>query len=490
MFTRILAALAATVVLAAMAGPAEARWIRAESPRFIVYSDGDDQVLRTYVADLEIFDDLLRFRHGMPTGGLPPRKLELYLVANSNSLRRVAPGMGDGIGGFYSASLGDIFAVAIRTRGDNNVIQHEYVHHFMLQYFPTAYPAWLVEGYAEYFDTAKVGKSQVEVGKWSEGRVLELQYLGWASWDDVLAKSFWELPAQQQQTFYGQSWVLTHYMMSDPGRYQKLLAYMKTVAAGGHPAKTMYEVLGTDAERLERTLRDYLKGGLKYTQYTRSGFADPKIEITTLPPSADDLLLEAQQLKSGGIPEKETDKLLAMIRERAAKYPGDRLATLTLARAEFRLGDWSKGKTLLDGWLTANPKDGAALQLMGTAMVDKAYKDDLEGEALRASFLDARKFLARSHAAEPDNFRTLFYFTQTQQIERDYPNDNTMDVIDICFNLAPQVDDVRLLYGRALMRNRRWAEAEIVLGPVANDPHGGGAAAVAQGLLRQIKANR
>ncbi len=490
MLSRILTALVAVFILALAASPAEAKWIRAESPRFIVYSDGDEQVLRTYVADLEIFDDLLRFRHGMPTGGLPPRKLEIYLVANSPSLRRVSPGMGDGIAGFYSASMGDIFAVAIRSRGDNNVIQHEYVHHFMHQYFANAYPAWLVEGYAEYFDTAKVGKTQVEVGKWSEGRVLELEYLKWASMDDLLSKRFWEISKETQGGFYGQSWLLTHYMMSDPGRYEKFLAYMKAVSAGGDPAKTLYGILKTDGAGLEKTLRLYLKSGLKYTQYTRSGFAPPVITVSAMPASADDLLLEGQQLKDADRVDKGADKLLALLRERAPKYPGDRLATLVLARAEFRLGDWNKGKALIEAWLVDNPKDPEALRLMGVSMIDKSHDDDLAGQVLVDAYKAASKFLARSFAADKANYQTLYYFAQAQQTDRDFPSDNTLQVLDIAFNLAPQVDGVRLLYAQALVRRKEYDEAIVVLGPVANDPHGGGSASAAQDMLRRIKANR
>jgi tetratricopeptide (TPR) repeat protein len=490
MLSRILTALAAVVVLALAASPADAKWIRAESPRFIVYSDGDETVLRTYVADLEIFDDLLRFRHGMPTGGLPPRKLEIYLVANSPSLRRASPGMGDGIGGYYSASMGDIYAVAIRSRGENTVIQHEYVHHFMHQYFANAYPAWLVEGYAEYFDTAKVGKTQVEVGKWSEGRVLELEYLKWAPMDDLLSKRFWELPRETQGGFYGQSWLLTHYMMSDPGRYEKFLAYMKQVSGGADPAKTMYQILNTDAAGLERILRTYLKSGLKYTNYTRSGFAPPVINITTLPPSADDLLLENQRLKAAVREEEDSAKFLSLIRERAARYPGDRLATLVLARAEFRLGDFAKGKALIDAWLEANPKDPEALRLMGMAMIDQAHDDGVSGQELVDAYKGGSKFLARSFAADKTNYQTLYYFALAQQTDVGYPSENTLQVLDIAFNLAPQVDQVRLLYAQALVRKKEYDEAIVILGPVANNPHGGGAASAAQDMLRRIKANR
>jgi hypothetical protein len=49
---------------------------------------------------------------------------------------------------------------------------------------------------------------------------------------------------------------------------------------------------------------------------------------------------------------------------------------------------------------------------------------------------------------------------------------------------------VRLLYAQALVRKKEYDEAIVILGPVANNPHGGGAASAAQDMLRRIKANR
>ena len=58
----------------------------------------------------------------------------------------------------------------------------------------------------------------------------------------------------------------------------------------------------------------------------------PTVTVSELPPSADDLLLDNQLLKRP-IPENLRPKVLSRVREAAARYPGDRLATLALARA-------------------------------------------------------------------------------------------------------------------------------------------------------------
>ena len=44
---------------------------------------------------------------------------------NSEELRQVNPSMDQRVAGFYAAGEEDIFAVAIRERGDNSTEQHE-----------------------------------------------------------------------------------------------------------------------------------------------------------------------------------------------------------------------------------------------------------------------------------------------------------------------------------------------------------------------------
>jgi hypothetical protein len=137
---------------------AQARWLRAETQRFVVYSDGDKAELEGFARKLSSFDMMLRLRHKVEERDVR-RKLEVNLVRGPLQLRRVQPRVGYGVGGFYRATPSQIMAVAIRDEdglGADDILFHEYTHHFMLEYFPVAYPAWLIEGYAEYFGTAQI----------------------------------------------------------------------------------------------------------------------------------------------------------------------------------------------------------------------------------------------------------------------------------------------------------------------------------------------
>src|SRR5918993_486070 len=110
---RFLAMLASAAALIALAlpGVASAAWVKAESPRFIVYGSGDERYVREYAAKLETFEEILRAYHGMAAGVAPPRKFEVYLASGVSQLRRVSPGSAESTGGYYMASEDKVFAV-------------------------------------------------------------------------------------------------------------------------------------------------------------------------------------------------------------------------------------------------------------------------------------------------------------------------------------------------------------------------------------------
>ena len=116
LFTRTRRGLAlATAALTACfaATLAEARWLKAESPLFVIYSEGDEKGLREYTQRLEEYDGLLRTMTGT-TAAPSLNKLTIYLVRNNNQLREVAPHAGPDVQGLYLALTSGTLAIAVR----------------------------------------------------------------------------------------------------------------------------------------------------------------------------------------------------------------------------------------------------------------------------------------------------------------------------------------------------------------------------------------
>lgn len=493
MFARILSLLAAAVLMwAGLGGVAEAKWLRAESAKFIVYSNGDEGSLREFVTNLEDYDVILRAFTSVPIGAPAPRKLEIYLIRDSDELKVIRPEFPNTVGGFYSASMNDIFAVAIRPRAQeywrDDIIYHEYAHHFMLQYLPGSYPGWLVEGFAEYFATVELRDTSFIIGKPSPARGTSLLSGRWIPMEEVFTKRPLELKGSEERSaYYAQAWLLTHYMMSDPVRRKQIFAYVSALSPTVGPIEAWKKATGQDMETLTRELQSYRRGTIGATGFNRPSKRQPAaMTITTLGPSADDLMLLGLNL-NGGVSSEGEAKALETIRTRAAKFPNDPLAQTILARAEFAFGDFDKGRAIVEAMMASRPDDATPYRLLGMALVSKARDDGDNEEKLLA---EASRQLAKAYERDPTDYRILIYFALTQQTKPGYPDDATMEALAEAFRLAPQVAETRVYLARGLMRQKRWDEAILVLTPLANSPHGGGGAETARNMLRQIEANR
>lgn len=476
---RILWTMAAAALLLSLAGAAEAAWYRAETDRFVVFGEGREAQVREYAVKLTVFDRVLRQLNpvaaGQPAGG----KVDVYLVRGLGEMRRVRPGIGAGIAGFYSGNNEAMFAVADVDREGldaQQVLFHEYAHHFMLANFPAAYPAWFVEGWAEYYQTVEITPDQIKIGDYSKNRV-EWLWLGrWLPLDELLTKRVADLRDEGQAAFYAQAWLLMHYMRSDPERAAQLNAAMLAISKGEEPLAAFKAATGAEPTQLDKRLQRYRKLPVLLMKNTEP---PPEVKVTQLPASADELLLENLRLMSSPLEPTDT-RLLEQIRAKAARYPGDRLAEMTLARAEFTYGDAGKAQAILDARIAADPKDEDALVLAGVGQYTAGVR---EPERTAERFRAARRYFGKAHALDSNDFRTLYHYARSRQLEANYPTENDIAALLQARALAPSVMEISMHAGAALMHRGRKAEAALVLSPLLNSPHGGSSAQVARALL-------
>ncbi|CAN5316808.1 DUF1570 domain-containing protein [soil metagenome] len=476
--------LAVAMIASALPAIANAEWRRAESERFVVYSDGDERVLRDYVQKLETYDRVLRILMRLPVEDAPPRKLPIYLVGTHRGLEAVWKGVPEEVAGFYTPGSTDIFAVALRQRDNDEILLHEYAHHFMLQHFPFGYPAWFVEGFAEYFATADIRPGRVTVGLPNENAANWLAYGdGWVPMSDLLSKRYWEV-SRSRETYYPVSWLLTHWFLSDTARNGQLTAYLREVGSGVAPLEAVQHATGQTPQQLERILKSYLQGQARATIVTHP-FPRVPIEMTVLPASADALLLLNQRLKRG-IAVEDQPEVLERIQRVAANFPDDAFTQRVLARAELDFGDKAKGENVLTAVLERDPGDVEALQLMARRRMDQAEESD-EFAASERSMRQARAFLAQAYGADDANFVTFSLLAEARRTAPGYPNDNDLDTLRLAYELAPQLPGARLNLANALIFKDRKDEAVALLQPLVNDPHNASIASIAQAMVRRAR---
>lgn len=463
------------ILVASAASPAHAEWRRAESPNFVVYSQGSEHNLRRYIRNLEIYDFLLRQRMGLPSA-TAGRKLPIYLVNGRSGLLQINPRTGQNVAGTYFPVGEDIFAAAFNDR-EQDYLFHEYFHHFSYQLASTAgYPAWLLEGLAEYFMTAEISETTVKIGGYNEGRVYGLFDATWLPLEDLLTKRVGEVRRTHQGSYYPVAWLMTHWFMSDDARRAQLAAYIQYMQQGEDSVAAMERATGLTMDQLRQQLRGYRRLTI---EHYRADYPETPITVTQLPLSADDLLLIGQRLKVG-VTEDKRAETAEMVRRLAARHPDDPFALLQLGHAELHFGDPDAGEAVLTRLLEREPENIEALQLMATGLMRLARETPEETVPLMRR---ARGYLARAYAADPAQYYTLQLLAESRQVEDSYPTENDLLTWDQAFQFAPQLAAIRLGYANALMQAEEFDEAVILLRPLANAAHGGRTAEMAAGLM-------
>ena len=103
----------------------------------------------------------------------------------------------------------------------------------MYRNFPGAYPAWFREGFAEFFMTATVtADGRATVGRSSPMRIQTLNSVRWLPMGEVLSSGFDETRRTQRAAFYAQSWLLMHWVLTDPERRRRMDGYLADTARG------------------------------------------------------------------------------------------------------------------------------------------------------------------------------------------------------------------------------------------------------------------
>jgi hypothetical protein len=478
----LLAGLAAAFLLAA--APARAEWRRAESPHFVLYGTLSEARLRERILLLEDFDRLMRT---VTSISAPPaaNKLSVYIVDGPADLRLIHP-VPAGIVGFYTATPDGIAAVVDgrAEAGGNEVLFHEYAHHFMMQYAANAYPAWYVEGFAEYFQTVRFGPRRIDIGNYSQGSAYALVAREWLPMDRVLYGNPQSLAGDALGLFYAQSWLTVHYFYSTPERQAALGRYLAAIG-GDNAESALQTAIGMDPAAFTQELRRYIRGNqIRYRQMDRLATAapPPAVAVTTLPAAADDLMVYQAALALG-IEESKGPDYLQRIRAAAARHAGDPFAQRVLAHAELLYGDSAAADRLLDALLAASPNDAGLMYLKGMRYLIAAERAD-DGEA--DSRL-ARTWFTRAHRADANHFQTLHRFAQALRGESNYVSENTANVLLLAHELAPQVATVTMNAAAMLMARGDYAAAAALVAPLAADPHNASLARAARHLIEQAR---
>ncbi|MFC3442420.1 hypothetical protein ACFOKF_14695 [Sphingobium rhizovicinum] len=466
--SRILAGLLLT---GASVGTAHAAWYQAQSRHFTVYSEGNDAKLRGFAERLEKFDYLLRTITGVtdPERGSP---VKVYLLSSEGKVKALA--RNPNIGGFYTTSDRTAFAVLSREAKSNQfdfgaeeILFHEYTHHFMLHHFPAAYPAWYIEGFAEFFSVVKFPKDgSIEFGNFVLARAPGL-FLGEPyPVANLFARNADGLSLRDGDRYYGRAWLLTHYCRYNAARRAELARYLADVANGVKDIQPESYFAGGFA-KLNGELNGYMrKRTMSMSRLTPTEMKIDAIVVTPVDPAQGDLI--ENELRLINHPRTEDlPGIVTAIRSIAAKYPASAYALALLAEAEWAAEQKDAALADADRAIAIDPKSSRAYAVRAEALLEKAHDSDAE-----ADWKAALTSIVRANRADTEDPVPLALFYRYHAMRGGKMPDIGYDGLYKAFTLLPQSPEYRFNFAHATAIRGDYKTASILLDPIAYSPHG------------------
>ena len=479
--------------------PALAEWRAAETEHFIVYSESSPGEVEKLAGRIESYDRLMRMATGI-SDDVEPVKVRIYEVASTSDVEQALGLSNSGVAGFYDSNIFGPFAVTPRktyyhdaTFTAELVLHHEYAHHFMLQYFPSVYPSWYVEGFAELVASSKIlsdGRIGYGMPARHRGQTIAAD---WVHVRDLLLK-----PPHKVRYLdtYGQGWALTHFLTFSKERAPQMRAYLVGLRSG-KSSEEAAKVFG-DLDDLNREARRYVGKGVFEYKPVPIEIARPAVKaIRRLTPGEAALIPEIIAFRDDeltiyrreGTREQEA-KLraanLARIRDKSRRYPGDAFALHLLAAAEYVAGHRAEAAAAADRLIALDPNHARGLAIRSLTLAKEAAA--LTGAARTAKAAEARRLALRATAADKDDTLPLLAFYQSFHLAGEKPTKQAVELLEAVVETQPGDTRARQLLVDEYAAQRRWAEAIAALMPIANSPHESPRRAAAREQLEKLQA--
>jgi hypothetical protein len=473
-------------------------WFRAESQRFIVYSDTSAEDVTQLLDNLEKLDHLLRL-YTLPARTDEQRqpKLTLYYQRGAAAFAEIAADRPDAAVGLYSSCASGVqgFNVHLERvpslRDDQldrapldktlSYVFEGYARHFVYRHTDIRTPSSFVHGLAQYFSTARFSDKQMVVGRMPPALAGYLNFLddGQGSalaYDDVLRQNLSAGhsvggAAAVRLEFEAKTWLLTHYMLSSDDRRRRMNRYL-ALASDGIAAPAAFETaFGITMAELPRLIGRYSRQQVQAMRVDLPSLPTALVRFKALPRAAGEFVLADAALKSCPGPQAGAE-LLQKITALAAQFPADEFARLTLSRAQIDWGDPQATLPRLEALLQDDETNIEARALLGKAHLRLAGRS--EGEARRTHLQAARRHLQLAAASNPPAPDVALALLQADVATTDEPASTTLDGVVTAWRAAREVDaltrSAALAYAYSGKGDEAYAALASLAQPARNDP--------------------
>ena len=418
----------------------------------------------------------------------PSNRVTIFAVGNQREIAKLASGTkNSNIAGFYIPRAGasrafvpDIKISHRETRFSMTVLLHEYAHNFLIGTSRFSMPAWLREGSAEFFASARFPKDgSVHIGRPAYHRAGDFAYSAEYSVRELLDPR----TNHRNGGYYAWAWALYHHLNFGEGRSGQISTYWRALASGTDPMKAAEQAFG-DLDVLQSEVEASLRQRM-------SSFYNLKPEALPIGPVSIrkvseghgevlPLVIQSQR----GVDDEQAQELLPKVRAVAADFPGDPWVLSALAEAEHDAGNFEASIAAADKAIAINPAIRNAYVQKGYSKFELAQ--DAQGDAAAAAYADAMKPFSALNQLENDHPLPLIFYYRSYVERGEQPSELARAALEQAATLAPF--DQNLWLDTAIMQGfeGKIALARLSLSPLASDPHGGARSKAADLVANQL----
>ncbi|TFI57035.1 hypothetical protein E2493_17225 [Sphingomonas parva] len=457
----------------AVASPAPAEWREARTDHFILTIDDTEEGARDFATRLERFDAALRSLYGVPDNpDQHARPLEIYALKDGG----VYGTCGYTALGCYKARPDRSLIFSMHMPGidkktktgwwsSQTVLLHEYGHHFAFSNFPTAYPYWFSEGFAEFNANATFEPD----GSIIIGYPANYRAEGLKSGNRLSAKQLFD-PIRYRtpdlDLLYGRGWLLTHYAMLDTARKKQLAAYLEALNKGVPSLQAAEQSFG-DLKQLNDALDAYAKGRLQSPLYVAPDPKPVRVTVTTLSPGQAEMLPLHIAFTVGVQKDYRLGPAMKAAKI-AARFPDDAVVQTQWAVAEHHAGRLDRADKAADAALALKPDHVDALVRKGLIAVSRATKTKATDAAAWSA---ARAWFLKANRADPNAVMPLYLYYTSFAAADAKPTPGAVKGLMRAAALAPESTEIRVQLARQMLTDGDAATARALLQRSAFTPH-------------------
>lgn len=488
---------------------ARAEWWRAETDHFIIYSEDKKALTEQFAAQLERFDNALRTLQNLPIRPEKPlsraNKVTIFRTGSTRDIAYLVGDAGSGVAGFYipragaavaftpvRSDLRDTRSIDERSRDARtdvdlrSILQHEYVHHFMLQTFPATYPDWYVEAFAELYATIALNPDgSFHVGNPPQYRAEQIYQL-----PDVPLKELFDQNDKrdelQSYQFYGYGWLVAHYLSFEPKRDGQLRAYLKALGRGEDGLTAARNAFG-DLGELAKEVRAYKSvarsGKFPGFDVKPKNYAPPTVDSRPLT-AAEAAVMDEYIRSRRGVTRKQARDVADDIESKARRYTDSLFAQLAASEAFLDARRFAEADAAADRALAIDPQSTEGLILKGMIAIEQGKEGD------KARFAAARVSLAKATRLDPQDPRPFILYYESFSKAGETVPEAAIVGLEQVFSQAAFDPNYRLTLARQLLIEGKGKLARDVLGPVTYQFHGDQKENKLRAVVDLIQANK